>query len=98
VREPQARFALSAASQERLVNRFLIAMTSGDRKDVMALFSPDLESAAGRVDRRIDVPAITYRAARPAHHSAFGRHRPSFRPNAWRTGHGHNEARQACAA
>jgi RNA polymerase sigma-70 factor (ECF subfamily) len=96
VREPQVRITMPAALQERMVNRFLIAMASGDRKDVMALLSPDLDSASGKADGRIDVPAIAYRTVRTTLHSASGRHRPSFRPGAWRTGHGRNDARQAC--
>jgi RNA polymerase sigma-70 factor (ECF subfamily) len=56
VRETRPRFAVSAASREHMLEKFFVAIRTGDRHAVMALLSEDVECVAhgsGRI-----VPAL----------------------------------------
>ncbi len=46
VRDSSARFSVTAESLQRLLGKFIIAMRTGDRKDVMALLAEDVECVA----------------------------------------------------
>lgn len=45
-RDSRVRFPVTAESQQRLLRKFVVAMRTGDRKDVMALLDEDVEYMA----------------------------------------------------
>lgn len=81
LREPRARFPATPESRERLLERFFAAITSGDRRDVMALLAEQVDNVADvgsnaiaaigtlRVQNRLGWlgPCIAGRAAEPTY-------------------------------
>jgi len=43
VRDPRVRYSVTAQSRQRLLERFVVAIRTGERRDVMALIAEDVE-------------------------------------------------------